>query len=143
MLNTTHEGFDPLDRNITKLGFNLTLSLNQNIDEKVIFTLLKQQSQNGKNDLVNRFITFFEHIEHFGLGIVILPSIIMNLAGKLFVRYEKLKIETNANLGGNGFEHINFDDENKLKITFIVPLVQLMADNIKSPYRPLNKTKET
>jgi len=41
MLNTTHEGFDPLDRNITKLGFNLTLSLNQNIDEKVIFTLLK------------------------------------------------------------------------------------------------------
>jgi len=47
----------------------------------------------------------------------------MNLAGKLFVRYEKLKIETNANLGGNGYEHTNFDDENKLKITFIVPLV--------------------
>lgn len=41
-LKTKHEGIDPQDRNITKFGFSLTLCVNSNFDEKVIFALINK-----------------------------------------------------------------------------------------------------
>jgi len=43
-LTTKHEGLDANDRNITRFGFSLTLSINSNFDEKVIFNLINKQS---------------------------------------------------------------------------------------------------
>jgi hypothetical protein len=36
---------------------------------------------------VHRFIDFYDEIDHFGLGMVIFPSIIQSLNGKIDIRY--------------------------------------------------------
>ncbi len=47
-LKTQHEGMDVQNRNTTKVSFNLTLSVNPNVSEKVIFTLLNKQGSSNK-----------------------------------------------------------------------------------------------
>jgi hypothetical protein len=47
-LKTQHEGMDVLNRNTTKVSFNLTLSVNPNVSEKVIFSLLNKQGNSNK-----------------------------------------------------------------------------------------------
>ena len=86
-LQTKHEGFDMSDRNIVRFGFGLKLSINRAFDEKIIFNLINyNKNQNGQSDLVKRFIAFYDLIDHFGLGMVMLPSIIKNLDGILSVK---------------------------------------------------------
>lgn len=85
-LQTKHEGFDIINRNIVKFGFSLKLQINRAFDEKIIFNLINKFGKNGQNDLVKRFIAFYDLIDHFGLGMVIFPSIITNLGGTLNVK---------------------------------------------------------
>lgn len=56
---------------------------NQVYDLKVIFNLINSTGNNCQNDLVKRFMAFYDLIDHFGLGMVILPSIVVNLGGTL------------------------------------------------------------
>ena len=69
------------------------MAVNKQYDEKALFELLncpqqyKKQASNHENDLVNRYITFYDMIFHFGIGMVIFPSIIQSLGGTASVSY--------------------------------------------------------
>jgi len=89
---------------------------------------------------VKRFITFYDFIDRFGLGMVILPSIVDKMGGTLTAKPCRVGSD-----GGSftNLKHINFSD---FKICMTIPLLQKQADPKKvksSPYKAINKTKET
>lgn len=86
-LMTTHDGVSQHDRNLTQVGFSMTLELNEKFDSEMIISLLNELSQNREDDFVRIFISLYDLIEHFGLGMVILPSIISNLNGKCKAKF--------------------------------------------------------
>jgi hypothetical protein len=89
---------------------------------------------------VKRFITFYDFIDRFGLGMVILPSIVDNLGGTLTAK--PCRVGSDGGSSSN-LKLINFTD---FKICMSIPLLQTQADPKKvmsSPYKAINKTKET
>jgi hypothetical protein len=68
---------------VIKYGIHLKLQINKEFDAKIILNLINQTNKNGQDELVKRFITFYDFIDRFGLGMVILPSIVDNLSGTL------------------------------------------------------------
>jgi hypothetical protein len=94
ILKTNHEGVELHDRNTTRVGFSLTLSVNKTAyDEKVLFALINKTEQYGINedelqaDLVRRYIKYNDIISKFGLGMVIFPCILSNIGGAASVKY--------------------------------------------------------
>ena len=90
ILKTNHEGVELHDRNTTRVGFSLTLTVNKTAyDEKVLFALINKTEQYGINedelqaDLVRRYIKYNDIISKFGLGMVIFPCILSNIGGLL------------------------------------------------------------
>lgn len=86
-INSNHEGCTPENRNVIKFGFYLTLEENEKYNDKIIYELLTMTKTQGRDELVKRFIAFYDLIDHFGLGMVFFPSIIKNLGGTLKVKY--------------------------------------------------------
>lgn len=76
-VKTNHDGVADCDRNTTRVGFCLTLT--QSDSTKVITELC----QTLNTDLVKRFILFYDFIDRYGLGMIILPNILMNLGGSV------------------------------------------------------------
>jgi len=68
-------------------GFSVILECNNQHNEQILFKMITRKSTHGQNDLVHRFIDFYDEIDHFGLGMVIFPSIIQSLNGKIDIRY--------------------------------------------------------
>lgn len=94
ILKTNHEGVELHDRNTTRVGFSLTLTVNKTAyDEKVLFALINKTEQYGINedelqaDLVRRYIKYNDIISKFGLGMVIFPCILSNIGGAASVKY--------------------------------------------------------
>ncbi len=76
-LRTTHLGVEQTDRNITKIGFVLT------IDALQQYEALMLQVLNTKSTLIKRFLLCKDFIDDLGFGMIILPGVIQALNGSL------------------------------------------------------------